>query len=358
MVASFTLALVAAVVPGCSGAAPDSDKAGGSLGGRVVLRMASTPGSLSDVPPVDYFAARVAALSGRTVQIKAVDQWGDYAPDAEAQVVHAAAEGKVDLGWAGSRVFDAMGLANFQALSAPMLIDGYPLVNAVLESSIPGEMLDSLKVVGVAGLGISAEQLRRPISARRPLLNLADWHGIAFGTYRSRIQENAVRALGATPVEAFGPFRSRALDTGEIQGFELDIPRYDRLGLAAKAPYVTANVTLWPQFNVLFANPGRLASLTDRQRSWLRQAADDATTFSEQLADREGRYVNEACSRGARFANASPSDLAGMRAPLAAVYRTIEQDPQTGAFIRQIQAMKLSTPRAPSLRVPAGCAYR
>jgi hypothetical protein len=31
--------------------------------------------------------------------------------------------GKVDLGWVGTRVFDTLGVASFQAVTAPMLID-------------------------------------------------------------------------------------------------------------------------------------------------------------------------------------------------------------------------------------------
>src|SRR6266536_6512016 len=109
--------------------------------------------------------------------------------------------------------------------------------------------------------------------------------GTSFGTYRSQVQEETIRALGATPVVAFGPVRSHALGSGQIQGFELDLSRYVLLaGLAAGAPYVAANVALWPELDVLIASPGRLASLTAQQRTWLRQAADGATKDSVGLA--------------------------------------------------------------------------
>ena len=75
------------------------------------------------------------SLSGGAVQVTVINQWGDYAPSAEAQVVHAVAAGTVDLGWAGSEVFDTIGVPGLRALSAPMLIDSYPLENAVLKSA-------------------------------------------------------------------------------------------------------------------------------------------------------------------------------------------------------------------------------
>ncbi|HEX9517159.1 MAG TPA: hypothetical protein VF940_13410, partial [Streptosporangiaceae bacterium] len=176
-------ALAAMAAAGC-GAAAGGDKAGGPAGGRVVLRMASTAYGLGDVPPVADFARRVRTLSAGSIQVKVINEWGADAPGAEAQVVRAVAAGTVDLGWAGSRVFDTMGVPGFRALSAPMLIDSYPLEDAVLRSAMPGRMLAGLGSVHVTGLGVLGDVLRRPVSVRRPLLAPADWRGITFGTYR------------------------------------------------------------------------------------------------------------------------------------------------------------------------------
>jgi hypothetical protein len=58
---------------------------------------------------------------------------------------------------------------------------------------------------------------------------------------------------------------------------------------------------------------------------------------------------------GARVATASPADLAALRSAFAPVYASLEQDPQTKAFIQRIQALKQSTPAAAPLAIPAGC---
>jgi TRAP-type transport system periplasmic protein len=356
--ALLALALAAAAAAGCAAPA-GGDKAGGLTGGTIVLQMASTPSDVSDVQPVADFVRRVDALSGGSVQVKVINQWGEYAPDAEAQVVRAVASGTVDLGWAGSRVFDTMGVPGFGALSAPMLIDSYPLENAVLQSTMPGRMLTGLSTVHVTGLAVLGDTLRHPIAVRRPLLAPAGWQGLSIGTYRSEVQEQAIRALGATPVVAFGPFRTHDLASGQIQGFELDVQRYVSNGLPAIARYVTANVALWPQFDILFANPARLASLTAQQRGWLEQAAADAARNSVPLvAGQNGPYVRQACAMGARFATATPADLAALRRSLSVVYQNLETDLQTGAFLRQIQALKTTTPSGPAPAIPADCAAR
>lgn len=353
---ALTLAAVAAA--GCSAAA-GGDKAGGPAGGPVVLRMASTPSGVSYAPPVADFVQRVRSLSGGSVQIKVISQWGDYAPDAEAQVVRAVAHGTVDLGWAGSRVFDTMGVPAFGALSAPMLIDSYPLENAVIKSAVPARMLAGLSRLHVTGLAVLGDVLRHPYAVHRPLLAPADWRGLSIGGYRSAAQEQAIRALGATPVVAFGPYRTHDLASGAIQGFELDMRTYVHLGLVPSARYVTANVVLWPQFDVLFANPARLASLTGQQRAWLQQAAAAASSGSVMLVGGQNApYIGQACALGARFVTATAADLAALRQAFTPVYRSLETDPQTSGLIAQILQLKKATPPGPALAIPAGCAAR
>jgi len=354
--ALLALTLIVTVATGCS-ASVSGDKAGARAGGPLVLRMASIPYSPIDAPPVAYFIRRVRVLSGGSVQIKVINHWSQYAPDAEAQVVRTVANGTVDLGWAGSRVFDTMRVPAFQALSAPMLIDSYPLESGVLRSALPARMLAGLRTVHVTGLAILGDALRRPFAVRRPLLAPADWRGLFIGTYRSGVQEQAMRALGATPVVVFGPYRTHDLATGQIQGFELDMQRYVHLGLVASARYVTANVTLWPQFDVLFANPARLASITAQQLAWIRQAAQEAAANSVSLAASQDRSsIRQACAMRARFETATPADLTAMHRSLIAVYHNLENDPQTSAFIRQIQQLKKATSPGPALAIPAGCA--
>jgi TRAP-type transport system periplasmic protein len=355
--ALIALIATAALATGCVATSHDSDKAGGlPPNGNVVLRMASTPYGLPDVPPVAAFAREVATLSRGTIRIDVINEWGHYAPDAEAQVVRATASGKVDLGWAGSRVFDTLGVAIFQALSAPMLIDSYPLADAVLRSDLPGQMLTGLTDLKVTGLAVLGDELRYPVGVRKPLLAPGDWQWRSIGTYPSRAQAAAIRALGATPVEAIGPYRSHAVDSGTIQGFEFDVRRYDRQTWAAKAPYITANVPLWAQFDVLFANTERLAALSDQQRRWLEQAARDASTNSVGDTRQRDSFVEHACSEGAHFITATPADLAAMRRAFNPVYRTIEHDQQTKQFLRQIQQLKAATPPAAGLDIPPLCA--
>jgi TRAP-type transport system periplasmic protein len=348
-------ALITLAVAGCSGSGASVDKAGGE-GEPVVLRMANAYGDLGDLPAIAYFVDRVEELSGGAASIEVIDEWGDSAPDAEEQVVRSVSTGEVDLGWVGTRVFDTLGVTTFQALTAPMLVDSYALENAVIENGIAEQMMEGLDDVGVAGLGVLADGLRKPIGVSGPIVGPADWRGITFGMVASNGQADTIQALGATPAQVFGAGRKEALAKGTIQGFEFNLYNYARdPSLQHQAPYVTANVSLWPLMDVLLATRAGLADLTAEQRGWLEEAARDAAARSADLADNDADALGIACGTGARFAEASTADLAALEGGFASVYANLQRDPETKAFIERIQALKKSTAAGPSLTIPPDC---
>jgi len=351
---SLALGLTAVfLASGCAREGSSGDKAGGA-GHPVVLRMANASGDLGPHPTVAYFVHRVEELSEGAVRIEVANQWGDFAPDAEQQVVRGVSAGEVDLGWAGTRVFDTMGVASFQALTAPMLVDSYALQHAVIESGMTGQMMQALDDLGVVGLGILPDGLRKPIGVVGPISGPADWRDITFGTLTSNGQAEAIRALQATPVALTGTFRDEAAEKTTIQGFELSLALYNPT-LRHLAPYVTTNVNLWPLMDVLLANPERLAALTAEQRGWLQDAADDAAGRSDTFVPLDAHVIEDACATGVRFATASDADLTALREAFVPVYATLQRDWPTRLFIEQIQELKRSIRAEPQPVVPLAC---
>ena len=351
LLAALVLTAAATFAAACGGG---EDKAGGT-GPTVILRLANTGGSIDQTPAVEYFVKHVKELSGGNVRIEVVDQWAQFASDAEQQVVRDVAGNDVDLGWVGTRVFDTMGVKSFQALTAPMLVDSYALENAVIESGITDQMMEGLDELEVVGLGVLADGLRNPIGVTAPILGPADWRGITFGTLRSNGQAEAIRALGATPAQIFGPEREEALGKGAIRGFEFSMWLYTDPKWPPLAPYVTANVNLWPQMDVLLANPARLEGLTGKQRGWLESAARDAEGRSAALADKDAQALRVACASGARFAQASDADLAALEAAFDPVYAKLRQHAETKAFVERIQVLKETSDAEPVLSIPPDC---
>lgn len=176
--------------------APGGTKAGGASE-PVLLHIATVNSDPQLTPQISYLEKRVNQLSGGNVRIDMTPSVGYDAPDAEQQVVHGVAAGAFDLGIVGTRIFDTLGVRSFQALTAPMLIDSFPLQQAVIGSGIPRQMTTGLDRLRVTGLAVLADGLREPIAVAHPLLSPRDWSGITFATFKSDSQEQAIRALGA-----------------------------------------------------------------------------------------------------------------------------------------------------------------
>jgi TRAP-type C4-dicarboxylate transport system substrate-binding protein len=344
--------LVALAVAGCT--SQGGDKAGGP-GDRAVLRMATLNADPGYNPQIEYLINRLKELSAGNVRIDMVYRVGEFEPDAEQQIVRGVADGTYNLGVVGTRIFDTLDVKSFQALSLPMLIDSYELEQAVVEGNIPTQMLRSLDKLEVTGLGVLADGLRKPIAVEKPLLGRDGWRGITFAAFRSNVGSQAIRALGATPSEAFGPSLDAGLDSGDIQGFEKNLLVYQHNNMSKRAPYVTANVNLWPQMLAVIGNPDALAGLTSEQHGWLTQAVRDTAVRSTGLVSVDASLLSDLCAAGARFRNASESDIAGLRDAFAPVLEDLEQDAQTKEFIAEIERLKQQIGPGEALVIPNDC---
>lgn len=354
LVCVLVSAVLAATLAACGSAAPASvDKVGGR-GEPVVLRLGNVNGGPRHVPSIEHFAKRLQEVSAGAIQVEISYGVGD-GPDAESQLLREVANGSWDLGFVGTSLLDTLEVSTFVALTAPMLIDSYGLEEAVINSDIPAQMLSGVDTLGVTGLAILGDGLRRPIGIDEPIVTRADWRGIGFGTYASEYQSAAIAALGASPGPGFGAARDEAIEAGTIQGFEFHLNAYHENLAERTAPYISANVIFWPRTLVLFVNPDRFGRLTAEQRGWLEQAAADTAASSTDLVADETNVVRDICLSGGRFAEASGSDLAALRDALAPVYTALERDAATKAFIERILELKSTIAAGTGLVVPTDC---
>ena len=152
-----------------------------------------------------------------------------------------------------------------------------------------------------------------------------------------------------------GDARDEALQEGSIDGFESSLLAYAINRQQPQAPYVTANVNLWPQTLAVLGNPDSLDGLVDEQRGWLDEATQDAADRSAALVDTDAENIEAVCEAGGRFAEASDADLSALREEFKAAYEALGQDTQTDGFIEQIQTLKESTAPDPALTIPVSC---
>ena len=340
------LLAVMAVLAGCTG--PGVDKAGGTRARQpVVLTLANFIGQSAEL---DGFAGEVRRLSAGTMRIDIRSRWRRGQVDSENGLIGDVGAGKADLGVAGSRAWDSAGVSSFRALSAPLLITSYALQDRVLRSPVTGQMLRGLRPLGLAGIGVLPGPLRKPLGIARPLLRPSDYAGLRMGVQQSLVADATMRALGATPVWFPATGAMTGLDGIEEQISSIQGYQYDTVGR-----YLTANVSLWPRPLVLFANGKAWAALTPAQRRILSRAVTgDQAAETDVARGNERTDTAILCRRGLlRFLTASPADLAALRRAVQPVYRQLQRDPQTGRYIRQIEAMGTGVAAEPA----PGCGH-
>lgn len=339
-------AVVLVVGLACGGCAAATDKAGGDAD-AITLTFANPYSHLTYVPQVDSFLDAVERASGGTIAIELVNEWRG-APGSEKGTIDDVANGAVDLAWVGTRAFDLTGETALQALTAPLLVDSNELQQAIIDSDLPARMIDAVHIDGVETLAILAGGLRRPFSVDGPLTNPSSFEGISFQAFESALSSETVRALGAQPTN------SGSVTDGSFTGFEKQFSTVMLNGTNVEAPYVAANVILWPETIALVGSAERLGKLTDRQRAWIEQAAAEAAHNSVHKLPADVANLAAFCAGGGRAGLASASDLAAFRAAVEPVYQRLREDPITAGFLADIDAIKAAT-ASTELAVPAGC---
>jgi TRAP-type C4-dicarboxylate transport system substrate-binding protein len=335
------VALIAAVALGAAACSSGSlDKAGGPVSRPVVLTLADVEGDVSNAQP---FADAVSSLSHGSLQITIEGDWRPSDPSYEADLIKDVQAGKADLGVTASRAFDTAGISSFQALQAPFLIDSYPLERKVLDSAIPATMLAGLRPHGLVGLAVLPGPLRRPFGFTRPLVAASSYRGARIGIGPSAVDAGIFRALGAVPVTVQ---RSNSVPViAGLTGVVVSASAIDA-GLDVPGAILTGNVVFEPRPYVLFTNQHAFGSLTASQRSVLYQAAAQARAAGIYQGN-DTASVADLCRRGTKIVSASPAGLAGLHAAVQPVYRALESNPATRAFIDEITAMRQAAGGSP-----------
>jgi TRAP-type C4-dicarboxylate transport system substrate-binding protein len=327
------MGLAVATLASCAGSG--LNKAGGSGGHKALVLTLANP--FGDSEEVQGFAGEVSRLSGGTLRVDVKNRWRYGQVAFEDGLIRDVRAGKADLGVAGSRAWDSVGVSSLRALGAPFLIDSYPLQERVLRSRMIGKMLRGLRRLGLVGIGVLPGPLRRPLGIAHPLLKPSDFVGLRIGVQQSRLASATMRALGAKPV--WFPVGGAIAGMGGIEQHVSSIQgeQYDKLG-----HYLTANAVLWPRPLVVFASRKTLERLTARQQRILVEAAtEDDAAETKALLDGERTDTAILCRRGRlRFLTASAADLRALRQAVQPVYATLERDPQTRADIEQIERMR------------------
>ena len=336
LVAGLITALSVGAAAACSASAP-ADRAGGET---VTLKL----GTIDHVNPdgqsfgVQAFVDNIPKVSDGRLKVEVVEDYGGGDPTADADLIKAIADGNLDGGWVGTRGFGAAGIHGLEAFEAPMVITTYAAQKALVSSDVATQALASLERSGVVGLGLTVGPLRRPFAAKSALVGPEDWQGISFRTYNSQVQSEAVKTLGAVPVN-IGYGWIDEVRAGRLRGAEIHMAQYKQSGLGKEAGNVTGNVVLWPKMYVLSMSQRKFDALNEQQRAWIREAANRGVQASVEATYDDSSIAQDLCDRGVRFKDATPAQLLALRTRLAPILDRLESDPQNGPLLAKIKTV-------------------
>jgi TRAP-type C4-dicarboxylate transport system substrate-binding protein len=332
-----------------------ADKTGGDTIALTLATFEAEPNANGQNHGPEAFVENLAKVSGGRLKVELKTEYGDGAPDAESKIVRAIASGEVDGGWPSTRAFARADVPGLEVVEAPLTIASYAAEKALVAGPVGGKLLARLDGSGVVGLGLTVGPLRRPFAANAPLLGPEDWEDIKFRVFNSPVQADAVRALGATPADPSFSFIDQIKD-GTLRAAEFDIAQYEHSGFGTTAGNVTANLVLWPKVFVLALSQKRFDALTSQQQEWVREAATQAVKASVDATYDETPAARTLCDQGARFHDATPGQLQGLRTKVRPVLDKLAADPTSAQLLRDLQAIAAQHPGPEGPDVPASCA--
>src|SRR5262245_4022951 len=161
-------------------------------GSMVRLTLAATEGrGRPSTEIAETFAKRVNALSKGTIVVKiAYDSGRTQGGETplgvqESNLIGLVRSGKAQLAVVPTRAFDFQGITSLLALQAPFLTTTEAGMNRATTGKVARQLQSGLPKLGLTGLGLVPEGLRRPFGFTHALVAPADFSGIRFIASRS-----------------------------------------------------------------------------------------------------------------------------------------------------------------------------
>ncbi len=164
----------------------------------------------------DYFAERVAALTGGKVKVEVYANSTLYKDKEEMEALQI---GAVQMLAPSLAKFGPLGVREFEVFDLPYIFDNADELHKVTTGAVGKQLFAKLETRGVTGLAYWDNGFKS-FSANKPLKAPDDFKGLKMRIQSSKVLEAQMRALGALPqVMAFSEVY-QALQTGVVDGTE------------------------------------------------------------------------------------------------------------------------------------------
>lgn len=234
--------------------------------------------------------------------------------------------------------FGPLGAKQFEVYDLPFLMPDIEAVHRVFESPVGARLLASLKPKGITGLAYWDNGFR-VFTANRPLRQPADFFGLKVRIQSSKVLETQMRTLGGVPqVMAFSEVY-QALQTGVVDGSEVDRTNIYTQKLFEVQKAITLSDHGYLGYGVI-ANAAFWDGLPPDIRAALEMAVAEATLHVREIAhtlDVEAEAAIKASGKS-ELVHLSDAERKAWVEALAPVYAQVES--RVGkALIEEVRAV-------------------
>ncbi len=225
-----------------------------------------------------FMAERLDEYSAGTMRI---DIYPSGQLGAERELVELVQIGSLAMTKVSAAPLEAF-VPSMQVFSVPYVFRSREHVFKVLDSQIGKELLDTLQVARLRGMGYYDSGSRSFYMTETPVADPADIEGKKIRVMKSQTAVKMIDAMGggATPI-AWGELYT-ALQQGVVDGAENNPPSFYLSGHYEVSKYYALNEhTSVP--DVLLMSMHVWDSLNDQQQEWLQQAVDDSVAHQRDL---------------------------------------------------------------------------
>lgn len=341
--------VVGLILSGCMGE-PAATKAGsGALPVTLRIGTADVPGQ-PGADQVEHFAEVVNGLSAGVLRIEPVwrAEGDDLTDDWDQKVARRVVSGDLDLGMIPTRAWDTEGITTMRALNAPMLVTSDELVEQIAAGDLAPTLMSGLDAVGLQGLALLPEGIRRVMSYGDPLDTVAGFAGKLIKVPESRTTHAMFTALGAIPDDASAD--DMAIAGGLVAGSESSF-----LGapwLRHGPTSVVGNLPLWPKVNSLVINSRTFGDMSGAQQQVLREAAIRTRDWVIATQPKDAQGAAAYCEAGNTIVTIGTDEVAAFRAAGEPVIAHLKEDAFTRVLIGDIEELSGRLKATPAVLAP------
>ncbi|WHH59260.1 TRAP transporter substrate-binding protein [Petroclostridium sp. X23] len=248
--------------------------------------------------------------------------------------------GSLEMGAISSSIFEGF-TPLLTALQLPFLLESYDTIDKVIPSDASNALLDGLDEIGIKGLGIYDSGFRYFINPKASVASLEDLKGKVYRVAEAPLLIEIYKALGASPTPIpYGEIYT-ALQTGTVDGADMDMPAI----VAEKHYEVAKYVTISGHFSWPFAlvmNPELFNSMSAEDQKIITDAAKECYEYNHKIIrEMDDKSKTDLEKEGVTFNTISDKEKEELKQAVSGIYdQYTAKDKRILDFVDEVKKYK------------------